>query len=476
MKPGKVLTVLGSALVAACGGGTSGTVAGIDGGGALPPVATTITSQGPITGFGSVIVNGVRYDTSAATFTIDGAVGSESDLAIGQVVIVQGTLNSNGTTGVASSVVFDDAVEGPIQSIDLGADSMVVLGQTILVNGDTSFEDEINPRSLDGLSPGDIVEISGYRNSNDAVVATRIELEGPGGEFEVSGVARNVDNGSMNFTIGSLEIDYSAASIDDFPNGMPENGQPVEAKGNALGGAGELLATEIEFLGDDLDVDGVDEIEIEGLITRFASATDFDVNGIPVTTNASTEYENGTSSDLALDRRIEVEGSLNGTGVLVADEVELEFESSSEVAGLVEAASANSVTLLGITVNVDNGAEFEDDSALSLQTFGLADIRVGDYIEVSVFDAGTAFVATKVVREEDPGEVYVSGVADSVSDPTFTILGVTVRTDVDTEFKDEFETEILASTFFAEAQGSEVEATGQFASGEILADEVELED
>ena len=476
MKPGKVLAVLGSVLVAACGGGGVGTVAGIDGGGALPPVATSVAAQGPITGFGSIIVNGVRYDTSGATFTIDGAIGSESDLAIGQIVTVLGTLDSGGATGVASTVIFDDAVEGPIDTIDIGAGSMVVLGQTVLINGDTSFDDDISPRSLGGLSPADIVEVSGYRNSNDEIVATRVELEAPGSDFEVSGIARNVDTGAMTFTIGSLVIDYSAASVDDFPNGMPEEGQPVEAVGNAIGGSGELLATEIEFRGDDFDIDDIDEVEIEGLVTRFASATDFDVNGIPVTTNGSTEYENGVRADLALDRRIEVEGSLNASGVLVAEEIEFEIESSNEIAGIVENTSAVSVSLLGVDIDVGDGVEFEDDSSIATPTFGLSDIQVGDYLEVSVFDAGGTVVATRIVREDDPGEVFLSGVAGNVSDPTFTILGITVRTDGGTDFEDEDETPILRATFFTNAQGSEVKATGQFVGGEILAEEVELED
>ena len=120
MKPSKGLLVLGTALVVACGGGGGDQVAGIDGGGNPAPVAINIVSQGTITGFGSVIVNGVRYDTSNATFTIDGSPGTESDLAVGQVVVVSGTINQAGTEGTAASVDFDDAVEGPIESIDLG--------------------------------------------------------------------------------------------------------------------------------------------------------------------------------------------------------------------------------------------------------------------------------------------------------------------------------------------------------------------
>ena len=60
--------------VAACVGGSGEQVAGIDSRGT--PVAMTVVSQGTISGFGSVIVNGVTFDMSNATFTIDGSVGS----------------------------------------------------------------------------------------------------------------------------------------------------------------------------------------------------------------------------------------------------------------------------------------------------------------------------------------------------------------------------------------------------------------
>jgi len=78
-----------------CGSGGDGQIAGIDRGGA-PAVAS-----GPISGFGSVIVNGIRFDTSEAIVTIDGQSGSTDDLAVGQIVTVHGTIDDNGNATAA---------------------------------------------------------------------------------------------------------------------------------------------------------------------------------------------------------------------------------------------------------------------------------------------------------------------------------------------------------------------------------------
>ena len=44
---------------------------------------------------------------------------------------------------------------------------------------------------------------------------------------------------------------------------------------------------------------------------------------------AQTVYENGSSADLAVDRKVEVEGSINASGVLVAESIE--FQTSAEL-------------------------------------------------------------------------------------------------------------------------------------------------
>ena len=112
---------------------------------------------------GAVAVHRIRVQIGEAS-------GVESDLSVGQIVVVKGEIDSNGTTGTANEVIFDDSVKGPVQSINLAGSSLVVLGQTVLVTADTSFDDNISPASLDGLTVGDIVEVSGLPDANGKTV------------------------------------------------------------------------------------------------------------------------------------------------------------------------------------------------------------------------------------------------------------------------------------------------------------------
>ncbi len=180
--PGRACVAMLVALLVACGGGGGGdnTVAGIDRGG-------IVTSVGTITGFGSVHVNGVRYVTTGATFTVDDNPGSESDLRVGQVVRIEGRIEQDGINGTATRVIFDDEVEGPVQAIDLASARLVVLGRTVQVGAQTSFDDSIVPRSLEGLEIGDRVEVSGRVASTGVVEATRIELKSAQASVEVKG-------------------------------------------------------------------------------------------------------------------------------------------------------------------------------------------------------------------------------------------------------------------------------------------------
>lgn len=465
------LTVLAAMTLAACGGSGEQT-AGIDARG--NPVVAGVVSKGTISGFGSVIVNGVRYDTNAAAFDIDGSDGIQADLAVGDVVTIRGTVNDDGTSPTATVVTFDDAVEGPIEAIDLGTNTITVLGQLVRIDADTSFDDSISPTSIDGLNVTDIVEVSGFVLADGSISATRIELKPAGGEFEVTGQVSNLT--ATTFDINALTVDFSAAQLDNFPNGTPEEGQRVEAKGMSLGAGGELQATRVEFKLSGLGGNDGDAAEIEGFITRFVSASDFDVEGIPVTTTGSTNFVNGTAADLDLNRKVEVEGSLNASGVVVATKVELKLSNFIRIEGRVDATSASSVTIFGVVISTNAVTRFEDKSSADLEVFNLTNINVGDYLETRGYEDATGVVATQVERDDFRGEVAIRAFVDSVTDPTFTIRGVPIETNAGTEFRNVNDQLISAGVFFGQAMGRLVEANGAESNGGILADQVDLED
>jgi hypothetical protein len=477
----RIAALAAAALLTACGGGGGDSTALNSS--ALAPVANngaTSVVSGTITGFGSVYVNGVHFDTRSATFSKDNAPALQSDLRVGQVVQVRGRVDGNGS-GSAESVSQNDNVEGPIASIDAAGNKFVVLGQTVLVDGSTSFDDSISPASLAGLKVGDQVEVSGMVAANGDIAATRVELRRPGQtQLEVVGKVSAHDAANKKFRINALVVNYSAAQLDGFANGAPADGDLVEAKGNALNAAGELLATKVEIERDEpRNADRGDRREIEGLITRYVAATDFDVAGRKVTTNSATRYEGGVAGDLALNARVEVEGSLDAAGVLVAVKVSFRNGGNARLEARVDAVdrAAKKITVLGVEVTLTDTTRIEDKSSARIEMFSLDTIAAGDYLRLRGREtAPLKLTASRLERRNPSSEVRVRGTARDLAAPKLTVLGVAVETTASTEFEGNDDARITSAEFFAGAAGRVVSAKGTLSGTTLIAREIEFED
>ena len=419
-------------VLAACGGGSGSNVAGID------RTGSPIVAAGTVSAFGSVVVNGVHYDTSHTTFTIDGDAGTQADLSIGDVVLVTGTLDSGGATGVATSVRFDSSVAGPVASVDTAANMFTVLGQIVRVSSDTSFDGSIQPPALATLIVGDVVEVSGLVQADGSVNATRIGRRAANADSQVSGTVSGNQAAQSTFSVNALVVDYHNASLSGLPGGVIANGQRVEVRGSLVNGV--LQATRIDYLGNTLGGASGDRREVEGLITRFASTTDFDVSGLTVTTNAQTSYEGGTAADLILNAKVELEGTLNAAGVLVASSIEVRHSAPLHIVAQVDSinATASSLSILGLTVKVDALTRLEDQSSQQVRPFSLANLAAGDYVEVRGTEspAGSGqLLATFVQRDNLQPDTVVQGFVQSVTPPqTFVVFGVSVTTNNGTQF------------------------------------------
>jgi hypothetical protein len=456
----------GVMMLPGCGPGGA-EVAGIDRGGYQGGAVGTVS------GFGSVIVNAVHYDTTNAAIVVNGAPATEADLEVGYVVVVQANVPGDGSAPLATSIEFSHDIVGVIDSVAVAQNRFVMLGQIISVDGATIFGAGIEPASAAGLAllpASQVVKVSGLSASDGSLLATRVELGELGEGLEITGIVSSLDGAASRLQIGALVIDFSGANLEGFTGGQPVVGDRVEAAGNQLTAGGALLATELKRKELELSLEDGDELELEGLITSFASAASFSVSGIPVTTGAQTEFENGAATMLGLNVRIEVEGSLGAGGVLNAAEVEFKTVGEARVAAVTEAvdAAAGTLTVLGITVSVNSATSFEDKSPAELRPFGLQDLSPGDPVRiVGTETAGGALLATQISRTEPLEALELRGVATNLIDPQLTVLGVTVLTDAQTDIENDF---------FTAAEGRLVQVEGDTTTGSFLAEKVEIKD
>ena len=122
-------------------------LSGCGGGGGSSSGTGSVTTSGVITGFGSVYVNGVEYETDGSSFSLDDGddgIESEDELEVGMVVTLTGTLNADGVTGTATHIEYDDELEGIVSASNVsnGIGTLVTMGQTVNVDADTEFEND----------------------------------------------------------------------------------------------------------------------------------------------------------------------------------------------------------------------------------------------------------------------------------------------------------------------------------------------
>lgn len=453
---------------------------GCGGGGGPAPTGTPGVSKGVITGLGSIIVNGVKFNVSGATIRMDDNPGIENDLKVGMVVAVKGTIDDASRTGTATRVEFADNLEGPVTSIDLAANTLAVLGQTVKVLPATVFEDTTG---IAALTVNNIVEVSGFPDAAGAIQATRIELKlaapAAATPIEVKGTVASLDTAARTFMIGALTVSYGSAALRDFPAGGIANGQFVEVKSVFGQLAGSTLTAVTVELEPGIEAAENERVEVEGIVMNFvagATTSTFTVNGVNV--SAANSLLAGVVNGV----EVEVKGNFVN-GVLVATQVKLEEEDIIKIEGDVTAvdAAAGTVTVLGIPVTVTADTELKDGSSAHVRVFGLANVVVGDHLEIVGFlDADGRVVASKLERRDPNVQKIVQGPVSAASQAnnTLIVLGVTVNT-AGAQFEDMNDATTTAAAFFGATIPNKtvVKAKGTvFASNILTATEVEIEE
>lgn len=342
--------------IGACGGGGGG-VGGVGEGG------TGSFASGPISGFGSVIVNDVHFDDAKADIEDDdGARLAPDALRLGQVAEIEsGPITTKGGVqiAVASSIRIASALVGEVDAV---RPQLTVLGQTVTTNDDTVFDDAL-AGGIAALKAGDVVEVHGWFDAADgSYVATRIERRAKApARFKVRGLVSEVNLRDRTFRIANQEFVVSAGLE------LPAVGDRVRVEVLTARSDGRWVVVDGSEAA--VQLPDAEEAKIRGLVTRFDSKTSFDVEGAPVQTAPGTEFPKG-SDGLKLGAIVVVEGPVQ-RGVLRAEKVRVvaaDEKSELDLQGKVFhlKRKLRTFTLRGVPVEYDDATRFDHGTEADL--------------------------------------------------------------------------------------------------------------
>jgi hypothetical protein len=378
---------IAAALLAACGGGVG------TGG-------TGSEAQGPITGFGSVIVAGVTWDDTSATVLDDdgnAVVRDGNELRLGMTVEIDGT---DGDAPVARTIRMDSTVVGPAGSVDAAGRAVTVLGQNVRIDAGTVFDDTL-PNGLADVRTGDVLAVFALAEAaGGGQLATRIERAPANASFRLRGTVADLNASAGTLRIGGLTLDFGGAG--NVPATLA-NGMVVRLTLGGQNAGGRWNVT--GFGREDVPPQHGEEVRIDGLISGYVSASRFVVGGLTV--NASEATVRPVGAVLANGVRVQVRGRMFGN-VVAADRVQVRGSGAGSGGG-----NGTGVGGGGGGGGNGNGGGNDDDGIYRMNgRISVVDVSAGTFVirrtivdyRRAAFQGGTSadVVAGAVVRVEGP--------------------------------------------------------------------------
>lgn len=475
----RLVGVIGVAgILAACGSDGAPSVSASGSG------SGSASASGTVTDFGSVFVNGKKFEAENVEVRRDGVTERCTINPVmtcgfkrGMVVTVNGSFN--GSQHTASSVQQKDAVEGLVQSVAGDGLSLVVMGQTVFIDNTTLIDDNIPGRNIGNLVAGrDNVEVNGHIRPNGIIQATFIEKKLVGVTPEVRGFVNNHASGSATFRIGTLTVNYSGADISDMPapNGNNWDGRFVEVKGsNFVSATTTLIATKVEPENQGLG-NAIDEFEVEGFVTQAGtpndSVIDFTIGTTPVRTTSSTEFRGGTVDEIVVGAKMSAEGRFDGS-TLIAKHVKFHESVRLEGDATITGSTLSLTGLSGVTITVNSQTELKDGG----NTITLNDLQ-GNHVRVRGRVIGpNTVLATRIQVRSSDNDVDLQGPVQSIAGNVITLLGLSVDTSTINQFESVSGTSTSRAGFLAEVKvNSLVKVKGALSGTTVVWEEAELED
>ena len=230
---------------------------------------------------------------------------------------------------------------------------------------------------------------------------------------------------SIAFTVGTAPVQTSRATVFSVPCVAIKDGLSVEVTGQLV--AGVLQAAVVN----------VETVDIQGFVTMLSGlcpSLAFTVNGMPVSTDLTTGFNDGLCADLEDGVNVRVVGVLNA-GTVGAFEVTI-LDSVVSLEGAISSLTATCPTLSfainGTQVTTDLSTVFDEGACTDLAGGSL--VRVTGRLMAGILHAKQVEVDIDKVNQTKSASI--EGRLDSLSglspDLTLLVASVNVRTSAET--------------------------------------------
>jgi hypothetical protein len=390
-------------ILSACGGGSSSSS---DDASALP-INNSLPVAGMVSGLGSIVVNGIRYETIGAN-VIDSDDGHLLNTPLGLGMIV--SLQPNSINSSASTIQIQRGIQGTAANNNANLNTLTVAGLPVTTDASTLI---VRANGLTGIFSdiaSNSVEVYGLPQADGTFKASRIEIESIASSVQLVGVVSQLDTTNSSFKLGNINnqvtISYAASTV---PAGLV-NGMVLSVHTNTSVTAAQYAATQIYLRANDastfagyatryagtsgihnetnelygmvsalvlanstctLQVQGVavsvaspslcvslqngDYVEVKGLLsngTLAAYRIEFRTSGGDRSIGGYQDDENDNDHDDLKYRRITSSGSSSGS---VSPIYSAESNSAYEIYGTLSNCSGSNCTLTsnGVAINID---------------------------------------------------------------------------------------------------------------------------
>jgi hypothetical protein len=363
-------------LLPGCGGGGEGFASIGSGGTGISPggigsggtgVVVTSTTVGPVEGFGSIVVNGIRFDTATAQLDLRDV----DQLRLGIVVQVLGSFDPATNLGAAAVVRSSAELRGMVSGLDLAAGRFLVKGVVVEVDDSTVFAGGL--ADLADVRDTQPVQVHGLPGDVGQLRATRVELLAVVGSPVVSGVVEDLDSTGRTFRVGSQVVHYATATLDAaLPASGLANGRLVRVRAAATSPV--LEATSIEPWSQAAVADA-EPLSLGGLVSDFRSLASLRVDGLPVDASRA-KVSGGPVSSVRNGTRVDVTGVVQG-GVLVASRIRLRGDAPATAADMPFSAQGSIGSFRSVAQFKVQGQDIDASRATIVTAGSLASLRSG---------------------------------------------------------------------------------------------------